>query len=128
MRKFIASACVLGVLLTIASGVAAAGDWTKIGERILSYRTDTEAITVKSDEAWKQLKIQVKSNPMDLLKMTVTFKDGTTFESQLNAFIAAGSSTKPIDLPAAKGIAKVEVTFRKGSVEKLATLCVLATS
>jgi hypothetical protein len=128
MRKLIAAACVLGMLLTVAGGAAWAADWTNIGERILSYRTDTETITVKSDAEWKQVKIQVKSNPMDLVKMTVTFKDGTTFESPLNKFLSAGSSTKAIDLPAAKAITKVEVTYRKGSAERLATICLLAAS
>jgi hypothetical protein len=128
MRKTIATACVLGLFLTVASGAAFAAEWTQLGQRILDYRTNPQTFNVKSDATWKQLKIEVKSSPIDVVKVTVTFKDGTTFEASPNAYVAAGKSTKVIDLPEAKAIAKVDLTYRNGSNEKLATVCLLATS
>jgi hypothetical protein len=128
MRKTIATACVLGLFLTVASGAAFAAEWTQLGQKIVDYRTNPLTIAVKSDAAWKQLRLEVKSYPIDLLKVTVTFKDGTTFEATPNAYVAAGKSTKVIDLPEAKPIAKIDLTYHNGSNEKLPIVCVLATT
>lgn len=120
---------VVGLSVALASTFALAGDWALLGEKILNYRSPEETLAVKDSGAFKSIKLQVKGSPLELKAAVVTFKDGTTFETSLNTFLAPGASTKPIDLPAAKVIEKVTVTYKKpGSTEKLATIRLLATS
>lgn len=122
-------ALVIGLCVAVSGGLALAGDWTPLGDRILNYRSTEESIAVKSDAAFKVVKLQVKGNALELEKAVVTFKDGTTFEASINAYVAPGSSTKELALPAAKAIGKVSFSFKKtGSVEKLATVRLLAAS
>lgn len=120
---------VVGLSVALASTFALAGDWALLGEKILNYRSPEETMAVKDTGAFKSLKLQVKGSALEIKAAVVTFKDGTTFETTLNAFVAPGGSTKPIDLPAAKVIEKVTLTYKKpGSTEKLATIRLFAAS
>lgn len=122
-------ALVVGLCVAVSGGLALAGDWTPLGDRILTYRSTEESVMVKSDAAFKLVKLQVKGNALEIEKAVVTFKDGTTFEAAVNAYVAPGSSTKELALPSAKAIEKVTFSFKKpGSTNKLATVRVLAAS
>lgn len=122
-------ALVVGLSVAVSGGLALAGDWTPLGDRILNYRSTEEAVVVKTDAAFKAVRLQVKGNALELEKAVVTFKDGTTFEAAIDAYIAPGSSTKELALPSAKAIEKVTFSFKKpGSPDRLATVRVLAAS
>lgn len=128
MKKVCAWALAVGLCSAFAGTVATAADWTLLGERILNYRSNEVYIAVKNDGAFKQIKLQVKGSPIEIASVKVAFKDGTSFDSTVESYIAPGDSTKVIDLPAAKSIEKVTFDFRKISgTAQLATVRLLAT-
>lgn len=128
MKKLCTWVLTVGICMTALAGSAVAADWTPLGDRILNYRSDQGDIAVKNDGAFRQIKFQVFKNAVEIKNVTVTFKDGSTFDAAVDAYVAPGKSTKEIDLPGAKAIDKVSFTFRKpGSAEYLATVRLLAT-
>lgn len=115
MRKLCAWTLAVGICLAFSGNLALAGDWTPLGERILNYRTNEEAIAVKNDDSYKQIKLQVKNAPLEIMTVKVLFKDGTSFDATLDKYVGPGGFTKEIELPAAKSIEKVTFTYKKVS-------------
>ena len=104
---------VVGLVASIVPAMAA--DWQALGERIVDFRNSPETVVAKTGEgAFDKVKIEVKQTNMEIKNVKVVFDDGQSFDVALNKYMGAGSS-RVIDLPAAKGIAKVEFTYRAAS-------------
>ena len=119
----------MGLCLAFSGTLAAAADWTPLGERILNYRNTEEYIAVKAEGSYKQIKLQVKNAPLEIMTVKIAFKDGTSFDATLDKYIGPGGFTKEIELPAAKSIEKVTFTYKKVSgSSQLATVRLMGTN
>ena len=102
------------IILSAFSGtLASAGGWTPLGERVVGERTVEESIAVASGGSYKQIKLQVKVNPLKIGTVKVTFKDGTSFDTTLDGYVMPPGFTKVIELPEAKSIGKVTFTYKR---------------
>jgi hypothetical protein len=129
MKKFCTLALTVGLCLAFSGTLAAAADWTPLGERILNYRNSEEYIAVKAEGSYKQVKLQVKNAPLEIMSVTIAFTDGTSFDATLGKYIGPGGFTQEIELPAAKPIQRVTFTYKKVSgTSQLATVRLMGTN
>jgi hypothetical protein len=107
--------CLVVVGLAASIIPAMAADWQALGERIVDFRTNPETVVAKTGEGtFSKIKIEVKQTNMEIQNVKVVFDDGQSFDAALNKYMGAGSS-RVIDLPSAKVIQKVEITYRPAS-------------
>ncbi|MDD5562778.1 MAG: hypothetical protein PHQ91_03615 [Thermoanaerobaculaceae bacterium] len=108
-------ACLVVVGLAASIVPAMAAGWQALGERIVDFRTNPEAVVAKAtDGTFSKVKIEVSQTNMEIQNVKVVFDDGQSFDVALNKYMGAGSS-RVIDLPSAKAIQKVEFTYRPAS-------------
>jgi hypothetical protein len=121
--------CLVAVGLMVSIIPAMAGDWQALGERIVDFRTNPETVVAKSGEGtFGKIKIEVKQTNMEILNVKVVFDDGQSFDVALNKYMGAGSSCV-IDLPSAKVIQKVVITYNAASSgSKLAVVRILGSN
>lgn len=117
MKLAIRAVC-LGVAgLALAAVSAVAADWRVLGEKVVDFRKNPEAVVAKADAgAFAKIRVEVKQANLELQNVKVLFSDGQSFDAPLNAYLGAGSG-RVIDLPAAKSIEKIEFTCRPVSTE-----------
>ncbi|HVN76392.1 MAG TPA: hypothetical protein VMT19_08755 [Thermoanaerobaculaceae bacterium] len=107
--------CLVAVASLLVIVPARAADWRTLGERTLDFRTNPVTIdAVAGAGAVSKLKIEVKQSNLEIGNVKVTFTDGQTFNMDLNKYIGAGGS-RVIDLPGAKEVQKVELSYQKYS-------------
>ena len=104
---------VVSAALLLLSGSAQASDWTLLGEHAVELRATSVSITTNAGTgSWSKLKLDVTQNPLQIRTVKVTFSDGQIFNLDLGEYVGAGRS-RVIDLPAAKEVRKVDLTYSK---------------
>lgn len=103
-----------GPALATVSAVAA--DWQVLGEKVVDFRENPEVVTARPDAgAFARIKIEVRQANIEIESVKVNFNEGRAFDVPLNAYVGAGSS-RVIDLPSAKQIARIELNCRSASL------------
>jgi hypothetical protein len=88
---------------------AADSKWKRIGSTKVNFALDRDEIVVKQKtRAFSALKLRVRRSALNLHRITVHYRDGTTQPLDLRHSFAPGSESKEIDLPgSARAIQKV---------------------
>jgi hypothetical protein len=109
-------------LLLVVAGLSAppvsAGDWTKLGSRIVNDRLDHDTIVVTAAKGdFRALKLFVHKTPVHILDMKVTFGNGGVQDVSIRSRIPAGGESRVIDLTGAdRVIRKVEFWYEANSL------------
>jgi len=116
MRSNRSLVLLVGLCLVLASATVGAEGWQRLGQRVVDYRTNPEAITVVGNPAaFAKLSLQVSRSSLEILAVKVHVADGQTFEVTLNKYVGAGRETSAIEIPGGpKAIQKVEFTYKRG--------------
>lgn len=111
---------------TIDNQTAFPPKWEKLGQRKVNFKLDRDEIFVTANEgAFSAIKIGVKNTGINMHRCVVHFRNGDTQNVQLRDNIAAGSTTRVIDLKGGKRIIKKvvfwydtkNIKFKKGTLE-----------
>ena len=107
MVLFLAVVCILAV------GTAQAGEWKKMGNQTLLFKSDSDVIEVKkADVACCQIMFKVGKKSIDVSEVTITFDDGSAQQVALNERIKPGDTSSAIKIDGgAKKIATVEFNY-----------------
>jgi len=107
----------VGLCLVLAAATVGAEGWQQLGQTIVDFRTNPEAIAVVGDAGpIAKLKLQARDSSVEILEAKVYAADGQTFTVAVNKYLGPGKETKEIDVPGGpKAIQKVEFTYKKGS-------------
>jgi hypothetical protein len=118
MKRLGRMASVMVVMLLISTALVQAGEWKKLGMRIVKRRTERDVILVGEKEGtFKAIKLKVRKSGIHLLDMKVHFMNGDMFDVKIRRFIGRGGETRIIDLPGANR--KIEkVVFWYKSLKK----------
>ncbi len=89
--------------------------WSKLGSRTVTgnrrHRPDKDRITVRGDEKWRFLTLQVTGSDLELFSVVVTFKNGSQYAPQIRHFFKQGGMTRQINLPGARKIKHIDFTY-----------------
>jgi hypothetical protein len=129
MSRFTGLAAVCAALILASAVSAQAAGWQMLGERMVDYRSNPVAVTIKGEAAVKAIKLQVKDAALDIAKVVVTTADGQSFDIALDKYLAPGKESNELEIAnGPKGISKVEVQYRGGAEgRRFARICVLGT-
>ena len=117
MRRFIELVMVALCLLAAGYAVAASG-WERLGARDVDFKRDHDRIEVgRSEGRFKQLQIRVKSAPIEMSDMVVTFGNDEKFRPNLRYRFAEGSGNRTIDLPGDRRTIK-RIDFKYRSIDR----------
>ena len=103
----VAAVCILAV------GTAQAGEWKKIGNQTLLFKSDSDTIKIKkNDVACYKLMLKVGNKSITVSDVTITFDDGSAQKVALNERIKPGDASSVIEIDGgAKKIATVEFNY-----------------
>lgn len=84
-----------------------AGEWEKLGSRVVDMKADHDVIMVTAKEgAFTKVRLRIMKAPIHLLNINIVFRNGDNKNVVFNKKFAAGSFTRVIDLPGNKRIIK----------------------
>jgi hypothetical protein len=74
--------------------------WEKLGQRKVNFKVDKDEIIVGRIEGlFTALQIKVNKGPINMHRMVVHFRNGSTKEVELKNNFSAGDESRAIDLP-----------------------------
>lgn len=89
----------LSAFLMSFSVLKVAGDWEKLGSRVVNYGVDKDVIPVGANEGgFKKLKVVVKGGAINMHKMDVNFMNGADQTVELRHNFNKNSMSREIDL------------------------------
>ena len=105
----VGAACLLATAMT-----AAAGDWQRLGQAYVNFRSSSTVVPVSpAAGAVAKLRLQVKEDALEIENVKVFLTGGESFDVAVKAYLGPGAQTRVIDIPGApKAIEKVELTYR----------------
>ena len=99
--------------------------WEKLGQKKVNRNVDRDEIRVTSSEGrFSKLRLEVKNSGINMHRMVVHFANGRKQEIELRKNIAAGGSTRVIDINGGKRVIKKVVFWydTKGLINNKATV------
>lgn len=86
-------------------------DWTVLGSKKVNWKVDRDVLLVGPYEGtFKKLKIKVTGGTVHMIRMVVTYGNGTKDEIPLRFVFRRGSTSREIDLRGGKRVIKT-ITF-----------------
>ncbi len=88
--------------------------WELLGRREVAFRAEQDTIPVTASEGrFRRLRLEVEGNAIEVIDLRVTFGNGDEQDVQVRERIAAGGSTRAIDLPGeARVIRSVRLRYK----------------
>jgi hypothetical protein len=117
MRSSVFLVLMVGLVLVAAAAPAGAEGWQQLGQTIVDFRANPDAITAVGNAGpMARLKLQAKDASIEILNVKVYLADGQTFDVALKKYLRAGGETKEIEVAGGpKEVQKVEFNYAKGS-------------
>jgi hypothetical protein len=94
--------------------------WDMLGEMKVNFVRDRDALEVNSSNKYTAIRFKIENREVLLNDLTVTYENGDALSPQVNEQVAAGQTSRVIELAAeGKVIKKVSFKYRtQGSIVK----------
>jgi len=87
--------------------------WDHLGSRIVSFRTERDAISAAGEGTFRQLRFEVDGGDLDLFDIRVTFGNGESWSPATRLHFREDSRSRVLDLPgAARVVRRVDFLYR----------------
>lgn len=96
---------------TIFSASAQVGNWEKLGQQKVNFKSERDVIKCSSSKTYSALKIKVEEAPVEFESVQVRYANGSTQDIELRNVIRAGGESRVINLTGNKRAIK-EIVFR----------------
>ncbi|MGL4992653.1 MAG: hypothetical protein ACRC6R_00740 [Bacteroidales bacterium] len=111
MRKKIALSMLLAVMAIFVANSQVIGNWEKLGERKVQFKSEKDVIKCSSKKSYTKFKIRVNDAPIEFDQVVVNFANGDSQDVKLRSQIPSGGESRVIDLVGNKRIIK-DITFK----------------
>jgi hypothetical protein len=109
----------LVIMLALAMGCAEVFDradrrdrWDTLGRAEVDGPRDRDTIVVGRDGGrYRQLRLEVRGDPVEIHEIVVTFGDGSTYKPDFRERLADRGSSRVLDLPDRRGLQKVDFVY-----------------
>ena len=98
------------------NGIATAGSWRLLGEKIVSFTVETDFINVTRVDVFRKLRFKILDAPVQMGDVKVIFENGEVQDIPLHFRVEEGRQSKVIDLiPVASKIKTVYFSYVPGT-------------
>lgn len=101
----------LFVLMSVFVAQAQIGNWEKLGENKVQFKSDKDVVKCSSKKTYTALKIKVNGAAVQFDEVFVTFENGNKQDVKLRSEIPSGGESRVINLQGNKRIIK-DITFK----------------
>jgi len=117
IRKRAAAMAALGSLAAAVPALAQDSGWGMIGQRQVGIDVDHDSIPARAGEQYRQLMLCVERAPIQVLDVTVRYRNGANQSVRMRSRIADGRCSRGIDLRGReREVASVDFTYQTASL------------
>ena len=119
IRRFVVMSSVLFVLMAGAA-IVSGQDWDDLGSKEVKDRSEQDTWHLGAGKGqFRRLKITVQKKAVRFYKLEVTYSNGQKQEFEIRNVIAAGGSTRALDLDGKdRYVSKVDVWYEASTVRR----------
>jgi len=111
---------VAGFVLVACTAVAQpSDDWNLLGAREVTDRTENDFIALPGNRDFRQIRLCVLRNPVEIKDLDVHFKNGGRQEVAVRERVGAGNCTRNIDLEGGqRDITRIDMRYEEASAKR----------